>query len=413
MRNRNLAYLLSGQLVSQVGDKFHMIALSFWVLKTTGSSAKMGAVLAASVLPSLVLGFFSGVFIDRYNRKRIIVGTDVLRGLIIASFAVLFYLEIMNFYVVLLMQALLSVNAAFFDPTIPAVIPQIVDEKDLGAANAKHQFVNGFSTVAGAFLGGIFISSFGYLWVFAINAFSFLLSAGFECFIQIPTTQQQTPPPKRADIFEDLKKGYQYLYTKRVLIILLLMVMVVHFFVGSIEVFMPVIAKAISTDGAKMLGFFHAAFGLGNIAMAVLLSGTALSGKEKPALFGSVFLVGMLFVLASFLKGSDLALGPLFIGIIFLFGGCIICAAISFKTLLQKNIDSQFSGRLFAVAGSVGNGSIPFAMILYGFLLDLFQFEALLMISGWVLMPLSMISYRLYKEETNGRENARISKLQT
>jgi len=177
MINRNFFYLLSGQFVSQIGDKFHMIALSFWVLKTTGSSAKMGAVLAASLIPSLILGFFSGAFIDRYNRKLIIVGTDVLRGLIIALFAVLFYLEMMNFYVILIMQVLLSVNAAFFDPTIPSVIPQIVDEKDLTSANSKHQFVNGFSTIAGAFLGGIIISMFGYIWVFVINAVSFLLSA--------------------------------------------------------------------------------------------------------------------------------------------------------------------------------------------------------------------------------------------
>ena len=57
------------------------------------------------------------------------------------------------------MQMLLSVNAAFFDPAIPAVIPQIVDEKDLAAANSKHQFVNGFSTIAGAFIGGIYLKA--------------------------------------------------------------------------------------------------------------------------------------------------------------------------------------------------------------------------------------------------------------
>ena len=109
MINRNFFMLLAGQLVSQIGDKFHMIALSFWVLKTTGSAAKMGAVLAASLVPSLVIGFFSGAFIDRYNRKNIIIGTDLLRGLILAVFAILFYFELVNFYVILIMQMLLSV----------------------------------------------------------------------------------------------------------------------------------------------------------------------------------------------------------------------------------------------------------------------------------------------------------------
>ena len=192
MMNRNFLFLLAGQFVSQIGDKFHIIALSFWVLETTGSSAKMGAVLAASLIPSLILGFFSGAFIDRYNRKIIIVGTDLLRGLIIGLFAVLFYFEMMDFYVILVMQILLSVNAAFFDPAIPSVIPQIVDEKDLAAANSRHQFINGFSFIAGAFLGGIFISRFGYFWVFVVNSISFILSAGFECFIHIPRMPRDT-----------------------------------------------------------------------------------------------------------------------------------------------------------------------------------------------------------------------------
>ncbi|MBC2704202.1 MFS transporter [Desulfobacula sp.] len=399
MINRDFFYLLTGQFVSQIGDKFHYIALSFWVLETTGSSAKMGAVLAASLIPSLVLGFFSGAFIDRYNRKIIIVGADLLRGVIIALFALLFYFEMMNFYVILLMQALLSVNVAFFDPAIPSVIPQIVDEKDLASANSKHQFVNGFSTIAGAFLAGIFISAFGYLWVFIINAVSFIVSAGFECFIHIPSTSKSALKEEQSGIFEDMKQGYHYIFSRRVLAILLFMVMIIHFFVGSIEVFMPVIADTITQDGAGTFGFFQAALGIGTITMAAVLSIKSIFGKEKTALFISVFSIGLLYVAASFFKGNETVLIFLFLAMIFLFGCCIICAGISFKTLLQKSIDNNFSGRVFAVAGSVGNAAIPGAMIIYGVLLEKYDYQALLMVSGLVLMLLSIISSILYKEE--------------
>lgn len=398
MINRNFFYLLAGQFISQIGDKFHMIALSFWVLKTTGSPLKMGSVLAASLIPCLILGFFSGAFIDRYNRKFIIVGTDLLRGLIIALFAVLFYFKMMNFYVILTMQVLLSVNAAFFDPAIPSVIPQIVDEKDLTAANSRHQFVKGFSTIAGAFLGGIFISAFGYLWVFVVNAVSFILSACFECFIQIPHMPKDARKGELPGILEDMKQGYRYILSRRVLVVLLFMVMIIHFFVGSMEVFMPVIAHTISEDGAKNLGFFQAAFGLGTIITAVVLSIKSISEKEKSTLFGSVFLIGLLFVFASFFNGNETIMIPLFLAMIFLFGCCIICAGISFRTLLQKSIDNNFAGRVFAVAGSIGNASIPGAMIMYGILLEKYDFQGLLMVSGLVLMPLSIISFMLYKE---------------
>ncbi|MCP4672415.1 MAG: MFS transporter, partial [Desulfobacula sp.] len=208
MINRNFFYLLTGQFISQIGDKFHMIALAFWVLKSTGSSAKMGAVLAASLIPSLIFGLVSGAFIDRYNRKFIIIGTDLIRGIIIFIFALLFYFKITNFSIILLMQILLSINAAFFDPAIPSVIPQIVDKKDLASANSKHQFVNGFSTIAGAFLGGICIGIFGYLWIFVINAISFLLSAILECFINIPPRTGCQNQDNSSGIFKDMKQGY-------------------------------------------------------------------------------------------------------------------------------------------------------------------------------------------------------------
>jgi len=388
-----------------------MIALSFWVLKTTGSSAKMGAVLAASLIPSLVIGFFSGAFIDRYNRKNIIIGTDLLRGLILALFAVLFYFELINFYMILAMQMLLSVNAAFFDPAIPSVIPQIVDEKDLAAANSKHQFVNGFSTIAGAFIGGIFISMFGYLWVFVVNAISFLLSAFFECFIKIPPLQKDTTEKRgETGILSDLKQGYQYILSDKALLILLFMVMVIHFFVGSIEIFMPVIANAISDDGARNLGFFQTAFGVGTIIMAVILSIKNISGKEKFTLFGSVFLIGVLYIAASFFAGNEAVITGLYLIMIFLFGCCIICAGVSFKTLLQKKVDNSFAGRVFAVVGSVGNASIPAAMMAYGFLLEIYDFQDLLMISGLVLIPLSIISFILYKEAKHVRTTEVLSK---
>ena len=183
--NKNFKLLLGGQLVSQMGDKFHMIALAFWVLNTTGSSAKMGTVLAASVIPVVIFGLFSGAIIDRYSRKWVIVVTDVIRGVILLIFAWLMATGQMNFHIILFLQVLLSINTAFFNPAVPAMIPQIVDKDQLGRANAIHQSVNSFATIGGAALGGIAVSTLGYSWIFVLNGISFLISAGFESMIKI------------------------------------------------------------------------------------------------------------------------------------------------------------------------------------------------------------------------------------
>ena len=121
--NQNLCLLLSGQLISQIGDKFHMLAVAFLVLKTTGSPAKMGLVLFCSVFPAMLLGFISGAFLDRYSRKVIIVSADVIRGLIVSALCALYYFGVLSFTLLLVAQLLLSVCTAFFDPAIPAIIP--------------------------------------------------------------------------------------------------------------------------------------------------------------------------------------------------------------------------------------------------------------------------------------------------
>ena len=106
--NKNLNILLSGQLVSQLGDRFYMLAVATWIVETTRSPSLMGIVIFCTLFPSIVIGFVSGGFIDKYNRKRIIVLTDILRGITILAVTAAFYLHALHLSVVLLAQIILS-----------------------------------------------------------------------------------------------------------------------------------------------------------------------------------------------------------------------------------------------------------------------------------------------------------------
>jgi len=399
--NRNFKLLLGGQLVSQVGDKFHMIALAFWVLDTTGSSAKMGAVLAASVIPVVILGLFSGAIIDRYSRKWVIVGTDVIRGVILLIFAWLMATGQMNFYIILVLQVILSINTAFFDPAVPAVIPQIVEKDQLGRANAIHQSVNSFALIGGAALGGIAVSTLGYAWIFILNGVSFLISAAFESLIKIPGILKEKA---KNSLVSDIREGYAYLFGSPLLMVVLFMVMVIHFFYGGIEVFMPVIADRISSDGPRTLGIFHAALGGGFLTTSLLLSRMSIAGKEKTALFSSVAAMGVVQILTWFIAWTDALAVSGFTVCFFLWGAAVIPAAVSYKTLLQTYAENEFGGRVFAAASTIGDATIPAAMIVFGLLLDYVEFSSLLPVSGLALAGLGLISYVLVKEDKNDTE---------
>jgi len=393
--NKNLGLLLSGQLISQIGDKFHMLAIAFLVLKTTGSPAQMGLVLFCSVFPGMMLGFVSGAFLDRYSRKIIIVGADVARGLIVAAMCVLFYGGLLSLPVLLAAQILLAVCSAFFDPAIPAIIPQLVARDQLTRANSQTQFVSGISTIIGPVLGGLTVAWSGFLPVFIINAASYLISAGFESFLRMPASGK--PAPVQAKIIDDIISGCRYVFGKKDLIVILVMVGVIHFFVGSIEAVIPVFAADLNGDGAQNIGFIQTCFGLGTVAAALFISVRSISNhKDALRLFGSVLIIGaVLLIMAAINTAGIRSLMP-FLALFGTMGGFVIVAGTSFRSIIQKDVEEKMLGRVFGFVASVGNISIPLATLVYGFLLEYVPHTYILSTSGFILIPTSLLAYQKY-----------------
>jgi MFS family permease len=392
--NKNLSLLLSGQLVSQIGDKFHMLAVAFLVLKTTGSPAKMGIVLFCSIFPGMVLGIISGAVVDRYNRKTIIVCADVVRGLVVAVLSVLYFLGALTFPILLVAQFLLSVCTAFFDPAIPAIIPQIVNQEQLTKANSQTQFVSGISMIVGPALGGVMVAWAGYLPVFIINACSYLFSAGFESFIRLPRLEKTALDQNK--IADDIIQGCGYVYRRKSLVVILIMVGVIHFFVGSIEVVIPVLATNITGEGAKNIGFIQTFLGFGMVITAFILSVKNIAGNEVRFLFGSIFLIGLFLLIIGAVHSSGIRTIIPFLMLFLAIGGSIIFAGTSFRSILQKEVDETMMGRVFGFVSSVGNISIPMATLIFGILMEYIHFNLIVAASGFILLPISILAYQKF-----------------
>jgi MFS family permease len=354
----------------------------------------MGLVLFCSVFPGMILGFISGAFLDRYSRKAIIVGADAARGLIVAAVCVLYYLGALSFTVLLAAQFLISVCTAFFDPAIPALIPQIVRREQLPRANSQTQFVSGISTIFGPVLGGLTVAWAGYLPVFLINAGSYLFSAGFESFIRLPALERSTSGQTR--IVDDIIEGCRYVYQSKSLVIILVMVGVIHFFVGSIEAVIPVLATDLNGGGAENIGFIQACFGLGTVLAALFISIRNIKQKEALILFGSVFLIGLSLLLIGGMHMSGIRMIMPYLIIFPAVGGLIIFAGTSFRSMIQKEVQDRMMGRVFGFVSSVGNISIPLAMLIFGSLMEYLPHNIILAASGFILLPIGFISYHKY-----------------
>jgi hypothetical protein len=185
---------------------------------------------------------------------------------------------------------------------------------------------------------------------------------------------------------------------------ILVMVGVIHFFVGSIEAIIPVLATDLKGEGAQNIGFIQTCFGLGTVLAALLISIRSINNREVVFLFGSVFLIGLVLVLIGGMHMSGVRMLVPFLVFFLFIGGCIIFAGTSFRSILQKEVEDMMMGRVFGLVSSVGNISIPLAILIYGFLLEYLPHSAILAFSGLILMPTSILAYHKYMATLSGQQ---------
>jgi DHA3 family macrolide efflux protein-like MFS transporter len=395
--NKNLGLLLCGQFISEIGDKFYALALSLWVLETTGSPSMMGLVLFSSMVPAIVLGFFIGVVIDRYDRKALLVAADLLRGLIVAVVVIVYYMDLLSLTVIITAQILLSICSAFFDPALQSLIPQVVERERLAKANSMSSLVGGIAMIIGPVLGGLSVAYIGYTFVFIFNSLSFIVSALFKALLRLPGITNKAVHEKSYK--ESILEGYKYILSRKRLVVIIAVVVLVHFFVGSVQVIIPVLATKLPGNGAKNLGYFQTFFGLGVVVTAFLLSIRKHKNREERSVFWSITGTGLIYVACG--VTIRLGIGGIFpfLMIFMLLSSAIIVISTNYQTILQKNTAVDMSGRVFSVVNSLGDSSIPIAMLVFGFLLDYFPWHLLIAFYGIIIVLISIVLFRIYEIE--------------
>jgi MFS family permease len=173
--NRNYRFTWIGQVVSEVGDHYNNIAVFSLVLANTGSGLVVAGILLARGCAVMLGGPIAGVLLDRMDRKRLMITSDLVR----AGIALLFILGIPagRTWLLYVLSGCLMFASPFFTSGRAAILPSIANKDELHAANSLTQLTQWSTLVIGAFLGGTSVAGFGYTLAFAFNAFSFLFSA--------------------------------------------------------------------------------------------------------------------------------------------------------------------------------------------------------------------------------------------
>lgn len=205
--NINFALLWQGQLVSSFGDSVYDIALGFWILAKTGSTALMGLLMAAIAIPRVILSPIAGTYVDRHNRRRILIMSDIVRGIVITFVGIAALMGFIEIWMVLVSGIILGVCGSFFNPAVQSSIPDIVPKDKLVKANSSFSLIGTATNIIGNTAGGFLYQFLGAPLMFLINGLSYIFSACTEVFIKIPNIKRNA---KDLNFWDDLKSGFNF-----------------------------------------------------------------------------------------------------------------------------------------------------------------------------------------------------------
>ena len=338
-RNPSLARLLAGEFISGIGDWLYLVAILVVVYAESESPVLLGIVGAARILPYVLLSVPAGMAADRFDRRMVLLVTDIARGILMVVLVVLVIVGAPTLAIIAV-SVLAACFSTFFGPAIASLLPMLVDERDLGPANSAWATLDNIAFIVGPAVAGVLLASGGLEFAFALNAVSFAVVAIVLWRLEVPQRKVPTatapsdeaPPPQQG--FRDLLRPLAGPF------VLDAATSIVG---GGISVMTVVIAVDVLGAGEAGTGYLNAATGVGGVVAGV--GGGALLARRLhvPLLLGGI--VGGAGLAALALTG-DLALAMVAIGVAV--AGLLLLEIVN-TTLIQRIVPDQLRGRAMGI----------------------------------------------------------------
>ena len=267
-RKRDFRLLWSAQLVSTIGTALTDLAAGILIFRETGSVAAVGLMFVATAVPTLLVGMIAGVFVDRFDRRKIMVIADLMRAVIVFSIPFLIHVNVVLLYIAV---ALVSTISQFFNPANDAVLPEVATDEELTAANSWIMISSFGSTSIGFALSGLLATAFSIDWAFILDGFTFLFSAALLVRVRVGKIEAEGDTSVGV-VVANLKEGVATLVGSPVLRSLLATGVPVYFSFGLWNVLLLPFAvdalKATTFEYGLQEGFTSVGFVVGSLMMA-------------------------------------------------------------------------------------------------------------------------------------------------
>ena len=351
--NRNFMALWIGQTISFIGDYFNYLAIPIVVNRLTGSATMVGLAFMASALPALLLGPLAGVFVDRWDRRRVMIISDILRGLLVLILLTVHSAnQVWIFY---LIGFLNSCTSQFFFPARGAVLPLVVEkDDDLLAANGMMQIIQTIGLLAGPAMAGFAIGLWGERVAFIVNSFGYMSSAVAVSLMQVKRTTPGMQAGQHAirTILNELWDGVTYLFTHRETIAVLVCMTVAMLGIGAINVIWVPYLQRTFHIGAQGLGIVDSAQGAGMLVGGLLLGFAAARLKRSVLVGGGTLVIGLIFAAMGLATQFYLiVIASVFLGL------ALVPVQSTLMTVMQVSVPDLKRGRVGSSMNSINTAA--------------------------------------------------------
>jgi len=380
---RDFRLMWAGAFTSSVGTWMQEVAQNWLILTMTGSTFLLGLDAFLGDAPFLAFSLFGGVLADRVDRRRILLGSQYVQMASASLLAVLLLANAVQVWMILTLSFVVGLAQSFGGPAYQALVPTLVDRKDLPNAVALNSIQFNLARVVGPVLAGIAFYKFGAAACFGLNALSFLAPI---LALFLLTGGGGTVAPTQS-VFESLKTGLRAVRDTGSLRGLIILSFVGSFCAMPLVTFLPVFARNVFHRDAKGYSVLLAAFGIGAILGAF---GVAVFSnvKRKGALA-----VGMQMFFGTLMAGFALSRTPVLSYVLLgLAGAALMVVFALFMTLVQSNVEDHLRGRVVSVYSLAFRGAMPLGNLVAGALASVFTAPKVLIGNGIVMVLVGMIA---------------------
>jgi MFS family permease len=339
-QNRNFTFIWTGQLISTMGSALTSLAASIIVYRLTHSAMSVGLMLMATAAPSLLVGLFAGVLVDRLDRKKILIATDLIRAMLVLLIPVLVPHNIIWLYIIVMLS---SAVGQFYDPAHESVLPEVASEEELAAANSFMAISSFGSTAIGFAASGLIASAASINLAFYLDAFSFIISAVCIFLVAIKPIQVEGNT-SAALVVENLKFGVRQLFDTPVLRSLFqASTLTLVAFGLSNALLLPFALKALKATEFEY-GLQEGLTSLGFVFASLILAGIFDKMREGAWIAASYIGMALAGIAYSFTHSV-----PLAILIVTLSGFFNAPSSIGRRLIIQRNTPREMRGRVNSV----------------------------------------------------------------